>query len=131
MSTSIDLITSLDTYLDQQLLVILRDGRNLVGTLKSYDQFSNLVLQDTIERIMSAKMYADIPRGIFLIRGENLVFMGAIDDTSNVSFLEKGEIEDVLQRQADELYMKEKHRKGWEMIVKMSGSIPEMETTEF
>lgn len=30
--------------------VILRDGRNLVGTLRSFDQFSNMVMQDTVER---------------------------------------------------------------------------------
>jgi U6 snRNA-associated Sm-like protein LSm1 len=30
--------------------VILRDGRNLVGVLRSFDQFSNMVMEDTFER---------------------------------------------------------------------------------
>ena len=30
--------------------VVLRDGRNLVGVLRSFDQYSNMVLEDTYER---------------------------------------------------------------------------------
>lgn len=30
--------------------VVLRDGRHLVGVMRSYDQFSNIVLEDTHER---------------------------------------------------------------------------------
>lgn len=44
-------------------------------------QFSptaNLVLQDTIERIYAGKLYADIPRGIFIVRGENVLLLGEI-----------------------------------------------------
>lgn len=37
--------------LDSTILVILRDGRNLVGTLRSFDQYLNLVLEETSERI--------------------------------------------------------------------------------
>lgn len=32
------------------LKVVLRDGRHLVGVMRSYDQFSNIVLEDTHER---------------------------------------------------------------------------------
>lgn len=32
------------------LQVVLRDGRHLVGVMRSYDQFSNIVLEDTHER---------------------------------------------------------------------------------
>lgn len=38
----------------------------------------NLVLQDTIERLYVANLYADIPRGIFLVRGENVSLLGEI-----------------------------------------------------
>ena len=37
---------------------------------------ANLLLQDTIERIQVGKKYGDIYRGIFLIRGENVVLVG-------------------------------------------------------
>lgn len=36
------------------------------------------MLQDTIERIYVRGCYGDIPRGVFLIRGENVVLLGEI-----------------------------------------------------
>jgi U6 snRNA-associated Sm-like protein LSm1 len=38
--------------LDTQILIVLKDGRNLVGTLRSFDQYMNLVLDSTSERIV-------------------------------------------------------------------------------
>ncbi|KAE8349507.1 hypothetical protein BDV28DRAFT_141074 [Aspergillus coremiiformis] len=64
---------------DKKLVLVLRDGRKLIGVLRSWDQFANLVLQDTIERIYSGNLYAEIPRGIFLVRGENVLLLGEID----------------------------------------------------
>lgn len=43
---------SLLEQLDTRVLIILSDGRHLVGTLRSFDQFLNLVLEDTSERIL-------------------------------------------------------------------------------
>lgn len=90
-------------------MVALRDGRKLIGVLRSWDQFgescachnatppgavpmlithvqANLVLQSTVERIFvpppnpsTPGLYADIPRGIFLVRGENVLLLGEID----------------------------------------------------
>lgn len=59
-------------------MVLLRDGRTLIGYLRSVDQFANLVLHKTIERIHVGNEYGDIPRGIFIIRGENVVLLGEI-----------------------------------------------------
>ncbi|GAB5570312.1 U6 snRNA-associated Sm-like protein LSm1 [Prionailurus iriomotensis] len=59
-------------------LVLLRDGRTLIGFLRSIDQFANLVLHQTVERIHVGKKYGDIPRGIFVVRGENVVLLGEI-----------------------------------------------------
>jgi hypothetical protein len=39
---------------------------------------ANLVLQDTIERIYAGRLYADVPRGIFLVRGENVLLLGEV-----------------------------------------------------
>ena len=39
---------------------------------------ANLVLQDTIERIFVQEVYADVFRGIFLVRGENVLLLGEI-----------------------------------------------------
>ncbi|KAK9390840.1 hypothetical protein V1515DRAFT_613282 [Lipomyces mesembrius] len=63
---------------DKKLLVVLRDGRKLIGILRSFDQYANLVLQDTIERIIVESMYSDIQRGVYIVRGENVVLVGEI-----------------------------------------------------
>lgn len=75
---------------DKKLLICLRDGRKLTGILRSWDQFANLVLQSTVERIFATLpdatdtsqligYYADKPHGIFLVRGENVLLLGEID----------------------------------------------------
>ncbi|QDS73998.1 hypothetical protein FKW77_008698 [Venturia effusa] len=89
---------------DKKLMVALRDGKTLFGVLRSWDQFGifplllhvsdsslkipslltthdpgNLMTQDTIERIYCKNVFCDIPRGIFVIRGENVEMIGEID----------------------------------------------------
>lgn len=59
-------------------MVYLRDGRTLIGILRSVDQFANLVLHRTIERIHVGKRYGDMDRGVIIIRGENVVLLGEI-----------------------------------------------------
>lgn len=71
---------SLLDQLDKRMMVMLRDGKTLIGYLRTIDQFANLVLHETIERIHVDNCYGDIPRGIFLIRGENVVLAGEIDE---------------------------------------------------
>lgn len=65
-------------------MILLRDGRTLIGYLRSVDQFANLVLHKAIERIHVKNEYGDMERGIFIIRGENVVLLGEI-----VSFVVK------------------------------------------
>ncbi|POV94923.1 hypothetical protein PSTT_05729 [Puccinia striiformis] len=36
---------------NKKIIVSLRDGKTLIGVLRSYDQFANLVLQDTVGQI--------------------------------------------------------------------------------
>ena len=55
--------------IDKKHLVVLRDGRTLIGFLRAIDQFANLVLHQTVERIHVDGYYGDIPRGIFVVRG--------------------------------------------------------------
>ncbi|KAJ6519870.1 hypothetical protein C8R45DRAFT_953058 [Mycena sanguinolenta] len=70
---------SLVDCVDRKMLVVLRDGRKLHGVLRSYDQFANLVLEDTVERIYHGNAFAENFHGLFLIRGENVVLLGEID----------------------------------------------------
>ena len=67
--------------IDKRLLVVLRDGRTLIGYLRSVDQFANLVLHQAVERIYVGHKYGDIDRGIYIIRGENVVLMGEVMST--------------------------------------------------
>ncbi|CAI8589738.1 unnamed protein product [Vicia faba] len=73
------LSTSLATYLDKKLLVLLRDGRKLLGLLRSFDQFANVVLEGACERVIVGDLYCDVPLGLYVIRGENVVLIGELD----------------------------------------------------
>lgn len=87
-----------------------------------------MVLQSTIERIFvppsslttytkssspsQSGLYADIPRGIFLVRGENVLLLGEIDldkDDDPPPGYEKAEIE-VVHKMAKERKIKEARR---------------------
>ncbi len=55
---------SLIEDVDKQIMVVLRDGRTLIGYLRSIDQYANLLLSSTFERIHVGNKYGDIPKGI-------------------------------------------------------------------
>lgn len=59
-------------------MVWLRDGRTLIGILRSIDQFANLVLHRTVERIHVGSKFGDLPVGVTIIRGENVILLGEI-----------------------------------------------------
>lgn len=71
---------SLYEQLDKLVLVCLRDGRTFYGWLRSFDQYANLVLDNTVERLHDGDSYADIQIGIFVIRGENVMLLGEVDE---------------------------------------------------
>ncbi|WVR07933.1 hypothetical protein IAU60_004976 [Kwoniella sp. DSM 27419] len=70
---------SLVDLVDKKVMVILRDGRKLIGVFRSYDQFANFLLEACVERIHLRYEYAEKDIGILLIRGENVVALGEID----------------------------------------------------
>ena len=80
---------SLLEHLDSELLLVLRDGRNIVGKLRSFDQYMNLALHDTVERIIFENKYCDVPLGLFLVRGDSIVLLGEVDRESEEKVLEK------------------------------------------
>ncbi|KAI9879418.1 MAG: SM-like, degradation of cytoplasmic mRNAs and positively regulates transcription initiation [Pleopsidium flavum] len=144
-----DLSADRESYIgliSEKLMLVLRDGRKLIGVLRSWDQFgwihdckecgwkraddsgptANLVFQDTIERIFVQDLYADIPRGIFLVRGENVLLLGEIDldkddyipepyrkaSAEEVHALHKQEIQD--RKQSDKFKHKKLQELGFE-----------------
>lgn len=87
-------------------MLVLRDGRKLIGVLRSWDQFANLVLTETRERYFVdvpdtqpvKKLFCDIPRGTYLVRGENVLLLGEIDldrDDEDPPGYTEGNIEEV------------------------------------
>ncbi|KAA1139094.1 SM-like, degradation of cytoplasmic mRNAs and positively regulates transcription initiation [Puccinia graminis f. sp. tritici] len=137
--------------------ISLRDGKKLIGVLRSYDQFANLVLQDTIERIhvgIESKedhqdsnsqhdqqqiaegsetqnnkkkkkkdgicKYTDIWRGIYLVRGENVVLLGEIDLDKEDEIIKRFEyhsLETVSELQQQEIQTKAERVKKDEKIL--------------
>uniref|UniRef100_A0A914XLX9 U6 snRNA-associated Sm-like protein LSm1 n=1 Tax=Plectus sambesii TaxID=2011161 RepID=A0A914XLX9_9BILA len=62
-----------------------------------------------MERIHVDKMYGDIPRGIYLVRGENVVLAGEIDEAKEEeTALKRVSIEEILALQRDKAQTKEK-----------------------
>ncbi|KAH6931937.1 hypothetical protein HPB50_001675 [Hyalomma asiaticum] len=99
---------SLLEELDKKLLVFLRDGRTLIGYLRSIDQFANL--------------YGDIPRGIFVIRGDNVVLLGEIDEEKEKDAdLEEVSVEDILEVQRIEADAKQELEKQRAKAMKERG----------
>jgi len=64
--------------LSEKLMVVLRDGRKIIGTMRSFDQFANVVIEHAFERVIVGKKFADVPLGLYVIRGENVVLLGQI-----------------------------------------------------
>ncbi|KAK8351498.1 hypothetical protein E1A91_A05G036800v1 [Gossypium mustelinum] len=59
--------------------MLLGDGRHLLGLLRSFDQFASIVLEGACERVIVGDLYCDIPLGLNVIRGENVVLIGEMD----------------------------------------------------
>ena len=81
---------------DKKVVVALRDGRKLFGVLRSFDQFANFVLQDTIERIYLGSKYAEKSIGVYIIRGENVVYLGVVDLEQEEEVHEKVDFDELL-----------------------------------
>lgn len=70
---------SLASYLDKKVVLQLRDDRKLIGVLRSFDQFANVVMEGAYERIIVGDLYCDMRLGLYVVRGENVVLTGELD----------------------------------------------------
>jgi len=83
-----------------------------MGILRSFDQYANIVLEETIERIYVGELYGDIPLGVFIIRGENLVLLGEIDETRETKLqLKKVSARDITEAFKTEQQIREEQNK--------------------
>ncbi|CAB1428551.1 unnamed protein product [Pleuronectes platessa] len=123
---------SLIDDIDKKHLVLLRDGRTLIGFLRSIDQFANLVFHQTVERIHVGKKFGDIPRGIFIVRGENVVLLGEIDmDKPCDTVLQQVSIEEILEEQRLQQQAKQETEKVKMQVLKDRGlSVPKADNLD-
>ncbi|KAH8103050.1 hypothetical protein BXZ70DRAFT_1006219 [Cristinia sonorae] len=74
-------MASLQGYVDHRVLLILQDGRAIVGVMAGYDQKSNVVLSDSKERVYSTEEgVEEIPLGLYLVKGDQIVLIGELDE---------------------------------------------------
>ncbi|PPD94965.1 hypothetical protein GOBAR_DD08010 [Gossypium barbadense] len=65
----------LESLVDQTISVITNDGRNIVGVLKGFDQATNIILDESHERVYSTKEgVQQLVLGLYIIRGDNMYF---------------------------------------------------------
>ncbi|CDW91316.1 n-alpha-acetyltransferase auxiliary subunit-like [Stylonychia lemnae] len=75
-----------EKLVDKTVNIITNDGRNFIGTLISFDQKTNVILSQCMERIyLENKEVQAEEMGVFFIRGDNISVIGEIDEN-----LEKG-----------------------------------------
>jgi U6 snRNA-associated Sm-like protein LSm8 len=65
--------TGLESLIDQTISVITNDGRNIMGVLRGFDQATNLILDESHERVYSTKAGIEqVVLGLHIIRGDNI-----------------------------------------------------------
>jgi U6 snRNA-associated Sm-like protein LSm8 len=73
----------------EKVLVITADGRTLVGDLLSCDQLTNIVLNNTTERIIrppeDPEPSSEVPHGLYLVRGDNITICGLVEKELDAS----------------------------------------------
>ncbi|KAJ7064996.1 hypothetical protein C8F01DRAFT_784718 [Mycena amicta] len=74
-------MSSLQGYVDRRVLMMLQDGRVIVGVMAGFDQKSNVVLSDSKERIYSMEDgVEEVPLGLYLVKGDMIVLIGELDE---------------------------------------------------
>ncbi|XP_015926089.1 small nuclear ribonucleoprotein G [Parasteatoda tepidariorum] len=66
----------LKKYMDKKLHLKLNGGRHIVGVLRGFDPFMNLVLDEAIEQLKDNKSNNI---GMIVIRGNSIVLLEALE----------------------------------------------------
>ena len=70
----------LQEWMEQPVSLITNDGRHILGNLRGYDQSTNLILEDSVERIYSeGEPLEQVPLGLYIIRGDNIAMIAETD----------------------------------------------------
>jgi len=101
--------SSFDDLLDKRVLALLVDGRKIVGTLRSYDQFANIMIDEAYERHIADSFFADVFLGVMIVRGENLALFG---ESTDDGALVEAPLDVVFRRQDELNESTETHHRG-------------------
>lgn len=106
--------------LDKRILILLRDGSQFLGDLRSFDQYGNLVLEAAVKREVVGQQYCDVYFGAQIIRGENIVLFGEIDPTqetpSDMIRVPEEEIKRALQAEREQEQLKGSMRARFDFL---------------
>ena len=79
----------MSSSLVEKVLILTTDGRSLTGMLLSCDQTTNLILQDTTERVIrpqdDPEDSEEVDHGLYIIRGENVAVCGLVNEEFDAS----------------------------------------------
>ncbi|RCK64779.1 U6 snRNA-associated Sm-like protein LSm8 [Candida viswanathii] len=80
-------MSDLKPFMGKKVHVITSDARFFEGILEGYDKSTNIILSNCIERIIYSPDDEDaedtnqeIPLGVYIMRGNEVVCIGEIDD---------------------------------------------------
>jgi len=71
----------LKPWIDSIISIITNDGRNIIGTLRGFDQQTNLILENCHERVYSKENGCEMASlGVYVVRGDNVAVVGHVDE---------------------------------------------------
>ncbi|KAF2473609.1 Sm-like ribonucleoprotein [Lindgomyces ingoldianus] len=72
----------MNILLEKKVSVLTNDGRILIGKLVACDGSMNLVLQDTVERVIrpGGEESSEVPIGVYIVRGDTVCVVGRVDE---------------------------------------------------
>ncbi|KAK7182425.1 hypothetical protein DPSP01_013655 [Paraphaeosphaeria sporulosa] len=79
-------ILDLGKYMDKELTVKFSGGREVIGTLKGYDQLMNLVLDEVKEAVIDEEGNTRYRKlGLIVARGTLLVVISPVDGSEEIA----------------------------------------------
>merc|ERR1712221_21963 len=66
----------LKKFMDKRLGLQINGGRHLIGTLRGYDPFMNLVIDECVEKMKNGEMRQV---GMVVIRGNSIIMLEGLD----------------------------------------------------
>ncbi len=66
--------------------IITNDGRHIVGILRGYDQATNLIVDESFERIYREDAGTEtIILGLYVVRGDSIAVIGELDEEADAA----------------------------------------------